>query len=87
MPVKFYVELPKYPDQARISKIQGMVIIKITLNNDFSILSSSVLRSVSKQCDAAAMEYALEFAQLIIKYEKEKIVDNELNIPVNFSLY
>ncbi len=57
-PVLVYFAKPNYPEIARLSKIEGMVIIKVLVGKDGLIKQTMVLQGVHPILDKAASEAA-----------------------------
>lgn len=74
-----------YPEEAKASGIEGKVIVKAVINEEGKVLSTEVLRSLSKQCDNAAVE-AIAKTEFIPAEENGKTIKAEIIIPVSFKL-
>ena len=75
---------PVYPQEARDAKVQGVVIIEVTINPSGLVSDARVLRSV-KLLDAAALEAVRqwEFVPTLLNGEPVSII---MSVTVSFTL-
>jgi len=83
-PIKIRDVKPAYPDDARAARVQGVVIIEVTLGVDGSVVDTYVLRSVP-MLDAAALEAVRQwrFAPTVLDGEPVEAI---MTVTVNFTL-
>ena len=76
---------PKYPDIARQAGIEGMVILKLLVDTDGSVLQVQVLKSLHPALDQAAADAAKSW-QFAPAKQRDKPVRVWVSFPVNFIL-
>ena len=81
---KFWFK-PKYPDIARKAGIEGMLILKLLVDTDGSVLQVQVLKSLHPALDDAAVEAAKQWKFSPAK-QRDKPVRVWVSFPVNFIL-
>lgn len=76
---------PEYPETARNAGIEGMVVLKILVGTDGSVLDVQVLKSAHPALDQAASDAAKQWT-----FSPAKLVDEPVktwvSFPVKFSL-
>ena len=77
---------PHYPKSAVDTKLQGTVIVSFQTHEDCSISNISITKSLSTDCDSAAIEAMNIFSGLFKKYGvecQEKTLTHEYNFTFN----
>ena len=73
-----------YPEDAKVAGIEGVVVMRITIGEDGSVINVVVVRSIP-MLDQAAIESVLQW-----QYEPTLLngvpVEIEMNATVNFTL-
>lgn len=75
---------PVYPEGARAARIEGVVILEITIGKDGSVASARVLRSIP-ELDQAAIDAVLQWVYEPTLLNGEPI-EVKLNVTINFTL-
>jgi len=83
-PLKTKNVAPVYPQVAKEARIQGVVILEVTIGTDGKVKDSKVIRSV-KALDAAAINAvsAWEFKPTVVNGQAVQVITT---IPINFTL-
>ena len=76
----------KYPEKARLSGIQGRVILQFDVDIDGSIVNIVVVRSVSPELDAEAIRVTKLMPKWLPGKQRGKRVRVKYTMPVNFKL-
>ena len=74
-----------YPKEAKEEGTQGKVYIKATIDKEGSVIHCEVKRSVSSECDKAAIE-AIKKTKFYPGIKDGKKVKAEVTIPIMFKL-
>lgn len=74
-----------YPVSAKESGIEGKVFVRVIIDETENVTETSILKSVSDDCDKAAMD-AIRKTQFIPGIKDNKPVKAEVTIPVMFKL-
>lgn len=75
----------KYPEKAKVEGIEGKVFVKATIDETGKVIETEIVRSVSKECDLAAV-YAVENTKWIPGEKDGKQVSAQVTIPIEFKL-
>jgi TonB family protein len=76
----------KYPDKARLDKIQGRVIVTFVVDKTGLIRDIKILRSLSPECDAEVIRMMKEMPKWNpAEYDFHK-VHSSFTMPINFNL-
>lgn len=83
-PVKVKGAAPVYPDVAKRARVEGVVILEVTVGTDGKVKDIKVIRSV-KLLESAAMDAVRtwEFKPTLVNGQAVQVITT---IPVNFSL-
>jgi TonB family protein len=88
--LNFIYDNIKYPKEAKDAGIEGMTIVRFIVANDGSIKEPSVLRSLSKECDAEVLRIVqlMNDQELLWTPGKQegKTVNVTYNLPIRFKL-
>jgi len=76
---------PEYPDIAREAGIEGMVILKLLVDTDGSVLAVKILKSVHPALDQAASDAAMD-SKFSPAMHRNKPVKVWVSFPVKFRL-
>lgn len=76
----------RYPEQALKDGVEGRVIIKFVVNEDGSISDISIVRGVSKECDAEAARVIKGMPHWKPGMQNGKAVKVFFTIPIIFRL-
>jgi protein TonB len=83
-PVKIKDSKPVYPPEARRAKVQGVVIIDVTVGTDGKVTATKVLRSIPMLEDAAIKAVkAREYKPTIVNGVAVAVI---MTVPVIFTL-
>ena len=74
-----------YPEQARKSGVQGVVVVKATIDETGKVVSAEVVKSLSKECDQAAID-AVRKTEFTAGRVEGKTAKTEAVIPISFKL-
>ena len=74
-----------YPEAAKLNGIEGKVFVKATINEDGKVIKCKIERSVSKECDEAAIK-AVKLTKFHPAVMDGKKVVAEVTIPISFKL-
>ncbi|MEM7311283.1 MAG: energy transducer TonB, partial [Planctomycetota bacterium] len=80
-----HISIP-YPESARDNEIQGVVKLKIVLDEQCNVLQMNVVQSLGYGCDEAALEGMKEFLKLAKKYTPKECQEIAEIIPIYFKL-
>ena len=84
-PNRIHYVAPKYPDIARKTRIQGIVILEAIINKSGNVVDVKILKSLNSLCDKSAMKAAREW-----KFEpgtqNDIPVDVVMTLTVQFQL-
>lgn len=76
----------RYPEQALKDGVEGRVIIKFVVNEDGSISDISIVRGISKECDAEAARVIKSMPHWKPGMQNGKAVRVFFTIPIIFRL-
>ena len=74
-----------YPEAAKLAGVEGKVFVKATINKDGQVIKCEIKRSVSKECDEAAIN-AIKSVKFHPAVMDGKKVVAEVTIPIAFKL-
>ena len=74
-----------YPISAKEAGIEGKVLVKAIIDENGNVTETSILKSVNKDCDKAAMD-AIKKTKFTPALKDKKPVKAEVVIPVMFKL-
>jgi protein TonB len=74
-----------YPTSAKESGIEGKVFVKAIIDEKGNVIETSILKSVSDDCDKAAMD-AIKKTKFTPGIKDNKPVKAEVTIPIMFKL-
>ena len=74
-----------YPEQAGKSGVQGVVVVKATIDETGKVVSAEVVKSLSKECDQAAVD-AVRKTEFTAGRAGGKPAKTEAVIPISFKL-
>ena len=74
-----------YPISAKEAGIEGKVLVKAIIDENGNVTETSILKSVNKDCDKAAMD-AIKKTKFTPGIKDNKPVKAEVIIPVMFKL-
>jgi protein TonB len=74
-----------YPQTAKDQGIQGKVFVKVIIDEKGNVSETSILKSVNKDCDKAAMD-AIKKTKFTPGIKDNKPVKAEVTIPIMFKL-
>ncbi|GJQ62055.1 MAG: hypothetical protein SCALA702_11080 [Melioribacteraceae bacterium] len=75
----------KYPEEAKKANIEGKVFVEAVISKDGKVLSTKVVKGLSKECDAAA-EKAIKAVDFTPGEKDGKKVKATVTIPIMFKL-
>lgn len=75
----------KYPEIAKEAGIEGKVFVKAMIDETGKVVETKIVRSVSKECDMAAIE-AIKKTKWIPAEKDGETVSAEVTIPILFKL-
>ncbi len=75
----------KYPEKAKVEGIEGKVFVKATIDETGKVVETEIVRSVSKECDLAAV-YAVENTKWIPGEKDGNKISAQVTIPIAFKL-
>lgn len=75
----------KYPAKAKEEGIEGKVFVKATIDETGKVKETEIVRSVSKECDIAAVN-AIEKTKWLPGEKDGKRVSAQVTIPIAFKL-
>ncbi|MGE0450473.1 MAG: energy transducer TonB [Vicinamibacterales bacterium] len=83
-PTRTKVVKPEYPPNARQSRVQGVVILEVTIGTDGKVKATKTLKSVP-QLDTAASDAVKkwEYQPTVIDGKPTTVI---MTVPVNFTL-
>lgn len=84
--IKYLSDSIKYPETARVNKIQGRVILQFTIGETGQITDVQVVRSVSPELDAEAVRVIQSMPRWIPGKQRGKTVAVKYTLPVTFRL-
>ena len=76
----------KYPASAMEQKIQGTVVLRFVISKDGKVGKVTVLRSLNKECDQAAVDAIRKLKQFTPGKQKGKPVAVFFTVPIRFVL-
>ncbi len=76
----------EYPQKAIDSGTEGMAVISFVIQEDGSLSDIKLLRSVSPECDSAALKVINEFPNWIPGKQAGKPVPVHFNLPIRFKM-
>lgn len=88
-PTKLYEYLAKnikYPQQARETGTQGRVYLTFVVERDGSITDIKILRDIGSGCGEEAIRVVKSMPKWQPAKQRGKVVRQQFNLPVNFSL-
>lgn len=88
-PTKLYEYLAKnikYPQQARETGTQGKVYLTFVVERDGSITDIKILRDIGSGCGEEAIRVVKSMPKWQPAKQRGKVVRQQFNLPVNFSL-
>ena len=74
-----------YPASAKESGVEGKVLVKAIIDEKGNVIETSILKSVSEDCDRAAMD-AIKKTNFTPGIKNNKPVKAEVTIPIMFKL-
>ena len=74
-----------YPASAKDSGIEGKVFVRVIIDETGTVTETSILKSVSEDCDKAAMD-AIKKTKFTPGIKDNKPVKSEVTIPIMFKL-
>lgn len=74
-----------YPASAKESGIEGKVLVKAIVDENGKVIKTEILKSVSDDCDKAAMD-AIKKTKFTPALKDKKTVKAEVVIPIMFKL-
>lgn len=74
-----------YPEAAKLAGVEGKVFVKATINKDGKVIKCEIKKSVSKECDEAAIK-AVKLTKFHPAVMDGKKVVGEVTIPIMFKL-
>jgi TonB family protein len=83
-PVKLVDVPPVYPDTARLAEIDGVVILRIVIGQDGSVIDAWVIRSIP-ELDQAALDAVRQWQYETTLLNGEP-VEIEMDVVINFTL-
>ena len=87
LPPKLSFQL-HYPGKAREDGTEGRVIVSFLVNQDCSITDMKVIKSLSAECDKAALDAMLEYAIVFKRYNDETTCEAGIQKQIiNFILH
>ena len=75
----------KYPAKAKEEGVEGKVFVKATIDEKGNVTETEIVRSVSKECDLAAV-YAVEKTKLVPGEKDGNNISAQVTIPIAFKL-
>jgi len=75
----------KYPKTAKEAGVEGKVFVQAIIDETGKIVKTEIVRSVSKECDMAAVE-AIKKTKWLPAEKDGKAVSAEVRIPIQFKL-
>lgn len=76
----------RYPEKARLKRIQGRVFINFTVTKDGTLRDIKVIRGVHKLLDNEALRVIREMPTWKPGMQRGKLVSVSYNLPINFVL-
>lgn len=83
--MKAIAEHVVYPETAKISKLEGKVMVKVLIDEKGNVTSTEIIESLSIECDKAAVD-AIKKVKFTPAMKDGKKVKCEVMIPVQFKL-
>jgi protein TonB len=83
-PTRIKYVMPKYPEDAKANRIQGVVFLEVVLATDGTVLSADVVRSVPELDEAAlAAVREWEYTPTLLNGEPVELI---MTVTISFSL-
>ena len=76
----------KYPKDARINGIEGMVVVKFVVEKDGSITNAEVVRDIGAGCGQEALRVVNKMPKWEAGRQRGRPVRVQFNLPVKFKL-
>ncbi|MCA6362847.1 MAG: TonB family protein [Bacteroidetes bacterium] len=73
-----------YPPTAWQNNVRGMVMVRFVVETDGSISNATITRSLSPDCDAAAMQAVLKMPKWLPGRKGGKVVRTVVTLPLSF---
>ena len=83
--MKAIAENVVYPETAKISKLEGRVLVKVLIDEKGNVTSTEIVESLSIECDNAPAE-AIKKVKFTPAMKDGKAVKCEVVVPVQFKL-
>lgn len=83
---KYIQKRLKYPEPAKMNNISGVVFVTFVVNADGKIKDPKVLRGLSPDCDAAALDLVRGMPDWKPGKQRGVAVPVQYNLPVNFPM-
>ena len=83
---KYLTENLRYPEQAKVDKIQGRVLIRFVVMNDGSIVNVEVARGIGGGCDEEAVRVVKAMPKWKPAVSDGKAVNVQYALPITFKL-
>ena len=82
--MKFLSENVKYPEQASRDSVQGKVIVRFVVDTEGCVVSPTILRSLSPECDAEVLRVVGLMPRWLPCTQNGAAVEADFVLPVNF---
>ena len=76
----------RYPELARASNIEGLVVVQFIIEKDGSVTSAHILRDIGGGCGKEALRVVSNLPQWTPGLQRGRPVRVQMNLPVKFSL-
>jgi TonB family protein len=73
-----------YPPTAWQNNVRGMVMVRFVVETDGTISNAAITRSLSPDCDAAAMQAVLKMPKWVPGRKGGKVVRTVVTLPLSF---
>lgn len=76
----------KYPNSARSSNIQGMVVASFVIDENGQVVEPSIVKPLSPECDNEVLRLLREMPRWTPAYKEGKAQRTELKLPIRFTI-
>jgi protein TonB len=84
--IKYLAQNIKYPKQARVRGVEGLVSVSFVVEKDGSLTDIKLLRDIGSGCGQEALRVVKEMPKWKPAKLKGEIVRMQFNLPVKFTL-
>lgn len=84
--IKKLAQVIKYPEIAQEKGIQGTVLLQLTIGKDGKVEKTEIQKSLSKECDQAAIEASKKLKQFAPAKENGQPVKSKYTLPIKFRI-